>query len=497
MNPGIGGGTVAQRAIRAVAWGYGGTVLRMVMQVGAQAVLARLLGPQEFGVFAALMLLASVAVLAADLVSAPIIQTPELSPEQLRFACACQLIGSVLVALLVMCCLPIYTGLFPMQPHLGLGLALMALGTLATGLSGVALSMLRRKLRYKEIQLTQLFGYFVGYVLVGIPLGLLGFNSFLVLVVAWLVQSLISSVLLFVYERHSLALSFDFKSHRSFLKFGAQISFGNISNWFSSSLDRVLVTKYGSPVDIGYYNTMLNLMMTPVVQLASSLNTVAFSVSAQASEQGRREGALAYLNLTALSFFMLYGVVASFPSSMVELIYGARWLGGSAYIEPFCMAAVGFAVGAAANAILTSTGKGAAVAYVQTGTAVAMFIAVLLSVKASVLAAAYWVAALYLLRALWLSALSLKHVGVAPSELLRLLGIPIVLVALQIFLAKTVHQYLGIAHPLVGLLIATLSALLVFAISVRWRERLFCPPSVRLLSSLLQRLIIKKNYQKA
>ena len=487
MSASDGGETIGKRAARAVAWGYGGTAVRMAMQVGAQAILARLLGPQEFGIFAALMLLASVAVLAADLVSAPIIQAAELSETQLHFACACQFLGSVLVAALVMACLPICQRIFPNQSGLPLGLALMAAGTLFTGLSGVALSLLRRKLRYKEIQLTQLIGYFAGYVLIAIPLGLLGFHTFHVLVVAWLAQAVISSLLLFYYEPHSLKMSFDAGAHWGFLKFGVQISLGNLANWLSSSLDRLLVAKFGSPVDIGYYNTMLNLLMTPVVQVAASLNTVAFSVSSQASPEARREGAQTYLNLTALTCMVLYGALASFPSSLVSLIYGERWLSAAAYVEPFCLAAVGFAVGAAANAILTSTGKGAAVALVQTASAVLMLLAISLAVQSSVVAAAYWVAAVYALRALGLSVLSLKHVGASSVELARLLGVPILLSAGQTLLARLLVHSLELRHPLAQLGLAGLSATVILLATLQWRQYLLPAATGTVLTRLLTR----------
>ena len=497
MSASDGGETLGKRAMRAVAWGYGGTAVRMAMQVGAQAVLARLLGPQEFGIFSALMLLASVAVLAADLVSAPIIQAAELSPAQLRFACACQFVGSVFVAGLVMACLPLCQRIFPDEAGLGLGLALMAAGTLFTGLSGVALSLLRRKLRYKEIQLTQLIGYFAGYVLVAIPLGLLGLHTFHVLVVAWLAQALISSLLLFYYEPHSLKMSFDARAHWAFLKFGVQISWGNLANWLSSSLDRVLVAKLGSPADIGYYNTMLNLLMTPVAQVAASLNTVAFSVSSQASVERRREGAQTYLNLTALTCALLYGALASFPSSLVSLIYGARWPGASAYVEPFCLAAVGFAVGAAANAVLTSTGKGAAVALVQTASALLILLAVLVTVRHSVVAAAYGVAGVYVVRALGLSLLSLKHVGASSVELLRLLGIPILLSAGQTVLARLLAHSLALTHPLAQLGLAGLGATIVLLATLQWRQHLLPPGTGALLTRLLKRRPGSKLSEKA
>ncbi|MCV2370152.1 oligosaccharide flippase family protein [Paucibacter oligotrophus] len=480
--------SLTKRAMRAVAWGYGGTFVRMAMQLGAQAVLARLLGPAEFGVFAALMLLAAVAVLAADLVSAPIIQSADLTAEQLAFACACQLFGSLLVAILVMACLPFYRAMFPLLDDIGLGLAFMAAGTLVTGLSGVSLSLLRRHLRYREIQTAQVAGYFAGYILLAIPLALAGFKTYQVLVLAWLGQAVVSSALLYAAERHAWTLSFSVRANAKFLTFGAQISLGNIGNWLASSGDRVLVTKFAGPVEIGYYNTMLNLLMTPVVQLAASLNTVAFSVAAQSSQETRRRGALAYLNLTAMVACLLYGVFFAFPESFVALIYGPRWLGGAAFVQPFCLAAVGFAIGAAANAVLTSTGKGSAVAMVQAATACLLLIAVFVALRSSVLLAAQWMAGVYLLRAIALTLLSLRHVGAGLAGGLTIIALPLFWLCVQVLLARQVADVLALQQALVRMLLSLGAGCLMLGLALALRRQVFLHDAQLLLTRLLARL---------
>ncbi|WP_163078624.1 hypothetical protein, partial [Acinetobacter baumannii] len=76
--------------------------------------------------FSALMLLIGVSVLAADLVSAPVIQAPVLDAATVRFACALQWLGSALVALLSLACLPWYTSAFPQAEGLGWSLVMVA-----------------------------------------------------------------------------------------------------------------------------------------------------------------------------------------------------------------------------------------------------------------------------------------------------------------------------------------------------------------------------------
>lgn len=434
-----------KRAVRAVAWGYGGSLARMLVQIGAQAVLARLLGPQEFGVFAALMLLIGVSVLAADLVSAPVIQMPALSANALRFACAVQWLGSGVVALLSLASLPLFQQGFPQAVGLEWSLALVAVGIFITGWGGVSLSLLRRELRYREIQLAQLAGYVVGYVVVAVPLALAGHHTHHVLVLAWLAQSTVSTAMQYAWARYPIAAGFHFEGWRRFLRYGAEVSVGNVANWLSTSVDRLLVARHAAPVDIGYYNTMLNLMSTPVNQLSSSLSTVAFSVSAQADAPSLRRGTVIYLHASTLLFGLLYAVFASAPELWIHLIYGPRWLDGAVFLTPFCVAAASFGLAAAANAVLTSGGSAGSSAVSQVATAAFVGITVASLLQLSVVWAAWGVAAVYLARAVLLAWLSLRRVGEGAAALLLTVGVPTVLALGQV----------GIARAVSGLIVST------------------------------------------
>ncbi|MFX7796895.1 hypothetical protein ABTK29_18735, partial [Acinetobacter baumannii] len=81
---------------------------------------------------------------------------------------ALQWLGSALVALLSLACLPWYTSAFPQAEGLGWSLVMVAVGIFVTGWGGVSLSLLRRDLRYREIQLSQLGGYVGGYLLIAV-----------------------------------------------------------------------------------------------------------------------------------------------------------------------------------------------------------------------------------------------------------------------------------------------------------------------------------------
>ncbi len=466
----------------AVGWGYSGTLVRMGLQIAAQSVLARVLGPKEFGVFAVLMLAGGVAVVFSDWVSAPVIRAKRLTGEEISFALGCQLCGSFLAMVLVLACLPICQSLFPVESGLNWAVAMMAAGAAITGMGGLSLSLLRRELRYREIHTAQIAGYFVGYVLVGIPVAVFESRSFVALAIAWLVQAGVTSLLLYRAAPHALKASFKHAEHHQFLRFGGQITLGNLGNWVANSCDRLLVASTASAADIGLYNTILNLMMTPVVQLAASLNTVAFSAAAQAGSLARERGSVAYLSLTTLVAALLYGTITAFPASLVTLLYGLDWLDAAALLTPFSIAAVSFAIGAAANAVLTSTGMGFVVAIVQVTSAVTMFIAVWAALYDSLLAAAYSLCIVYALRAGALVVLALRHIGAKQAQSLRLLGVPLALASIQVLFVRAIAESFSFHSIWSQFSLAALSFAIVIVGAMRFRRFLF-PPEVQALLS--------------
>ena len=62
------------KSIRAAGWGYLGSIVRLVVQILAQIVLARLLGPNDYGLFAIGVILVSLTFLFSDVASSALIQ---------------------------------------------------------------------------------------------------------------------------------------------------------------------------------------------------------------------------------------------------------------------------------------------------------------------------------------------------------------------------------------------------------------------------------------
>src|SRR5450759_1282685 len=195
------------RALNATAWGYAGTALKLVMQVGVQIVLARLLGPGEYGLFAIGVMVVSFALYFCDVTSSALIARQDINAQEIRFAFTWQMIVSLIVTVLVML-LAQPISIFVNEPHAEEVIKILGFVCAFNAIGGVSLPLLRHNLNFKAIQIAQVAGYFIGYVLVALPYALFVSASVKAIVLAWLVQVLITSAIYLYNAPHSWRPSF-------------------------------------------------------------------------------------------------------------------------------------------------------------------------------------------------------------------------------------------------------------------------------------------------
>lgn len=179
---------LVERSVVATLWGGFGAVLRLVVQVVAQIVLARLLGPDQYGLFAIGVIVVSFSSFFSDIgVAYGLIQKRSVSDADIAFVFGWQIVMGVAVAAAVLLLGEPIAALFN-EPRVVPVVHWLAVVCLLNALAAVSLNLLKRNLDYRTLSLTQAIAYFAGYVVVGIPLALAGWAVW-ALVAAWLVQA--------------------------------------------------------------------------------------------------------------------------------------------------------------------------------------------------------------------------------------------------------------------------------------------------------------------
>ena len=239
---------LAASAISGVRWNYigGGSASLCSLVIGI--ILARILGPRPYGqVIIASTIFGFINLFVDGGFGQALTQRASIDHADIRKTFTCQVGIGVFTTALVYLLAPWIAVRFhdPSAVHVVQAMSLM-MTIQSTGL--VSAALLRRAMSFKVIQYARLSSYLFGFVVVGIPLATHGAGVWS-LVLAYLAQCLLNSVLVYFAVRHSLVPLFALPG-RAITSFGGAIIANNVANWGHSNLDNIAVLHLG-PAALG------------------------------------------------------------------------------------------------------------------------------------------------------------------------------------------------------------------------------------------------------
>ena len=435
---------IPNSAFSAVKWNYAGNLGRAAIQFLIGIVLARLLGPEPFGLVAVASLILGLGALFADFgLASALVQRKDITAHDVRYVFTLQaLFGLLLTLILELCTGPIAA--FFRRPDAVAVLHAMFLMFFFQGLGQTSFALLRRRLDFKRLQIAQLVSYLLGYVAIGLPLAFWGMGVWS-LVIAQLSQTVLATVIAYALVRHSVLPTFKGRTD-GFLQFGLTVTLTNLNNWGLACLDTVVIGRLFSTVQLGLYNRAFSLVAMPTYNIVSSIQNVLFSASARMQDDTERLRrtyltSLGVIGLVCLPIFM---VVAAIAHRMIAGVYGAAWLDAVPILVPIALAMPFSALMGLGGPVMSGAGRVNYEMRIQ-------FVSLL-----AYLPLLYWAAHLTVVVVAW---------AVLASYVLRFFLIT--QVTLQLLHARWVDVLIALAGPLA---IGTACAALAYGIDVVLRD---------------------------
>lgn len=348
--------TLASSALSGIRWNYLGGIVASLCSLASGVVLARILGPKPFGQVIIAMTIYSFLNLFVDGgFSQALIQKQTLSQHDIRRTFTCQVGIGIFTTALVYLCAPWIARLFhdPTSVHVIQVMSLL-ITIQATGL--VSTALLRRDLRFKEVQFAYLTSYICGYLAVGIPLAIYGAGVWS-LVSACIAQCTLNSVLLHSAAKHSMAPLFAFPD-RSITSFGGIMIANNIVNWGHLNLDNIAASRLG-PIALGLYGRGCNFAYQPVNTVVTGLQSVLLSSAARSQEKHKvmRDLTLAVIGIVFGILGAAYATFALAPDTVIIGLYGNKWLALIPLMVPLALSMPIFGVHCLLGPILCGLGR--------------------------------------------------------------------------------------------------------------------------------------------
>ena len=351
------GSDINQKSVSAVKWAAMGTVAMFGLQLVTQVLLARLLGPESYGLFAMGLLVMTFSNFLADFgFSWGLVQNQTLSEEDVRFTVTWQAITGLAAMALLFFIAP-WVAVYFKEPRIGPVIAWMSLTCVLNALTATGSGLLRRQLDFRALNIIQLTSYIVGYLMIGLSMAYAGAGVW-TLVAAWLGQAATALLLTYARTRFSLRPLLWYEGARRSTHVGLTVFLTNLCNWFLNNLDRVFLGRFLAAHAVGVYAVGYNLANTPNGLFLNALQPAFLATGAKLQDDLPRlrdmyVSVLATIWIVILPLFVLLAVTAP---ALIGVLYGAVWQESGIVLAILALAMPAYITWGMSTPILWNTG---------------------------------------------------------------------------------------------------------------------------------------------
>lgn len=459
----------SSRVRRGMTWSTTSNLLLRLGNLGVSMIVARLISPTEFGVFAvALTVWAICGTMAEFGLGTDLVRSRD--PERrIPTVTTLGLITSGMLAATMFLFAPLIAQAFESPASTNV-IRVMSISMLVFGLSIVPGAMLQREIRQGHLFAANAAGL-VASTSVMITLAVSGFGP-MSLAIGQVVGQTTIVIIQFVITRVGLHLGFDHAIAKESVAFCLPLALANMLSWVLLSVDNLIVSRVAGTTMLGYYALAFNISSWPMSAVGQSIRVVALPALAHLETPQIRTRVVHTLSGPLWTVSAFLGVcLAALAVPTVALLYGPKW-------APAATALVGLGVFGGIRVVfdllatfLIAAGHTKDVLVVQVVWLLAMVPGMWFGIQRFGLAGAGWAhVAVAVIVVLPAYLVCLHRAGVRPLAFMQD-AVPAVAVALPTyFIISWISQQFE--HPFVSLAVGGLTATAIFTLAVgRWTLR--------------------------
>ena len=329
--------SLKNKTVKGLGWSALDNAARYGMQFMIGIVLARLLSPDDYGL---LGLVGIVTVVCTALVNGgfttALIRKKNATEEDYNTVFICNLTMSLLLYGVTFLCAPLIADFFSREELTPL-VRVSSLGLIIGALGMVQQTRLTKRIDFKtQTKITIVATALSG--IVGIGMALTGFGVW-ALVGQQLTSQIISTILLYIYNRWLPCLRFSIESFHELFGFGWKMMVSILLDAVWKELNQVVVGKFYNPATLGQYTRAKHYAQLFSQNLTAVMERVTYPVLSSIQDDKERMVSV-YRRMIRTSMFIT--TVALFTLSAVSepLIYcmiGPKWHEASTYLPLICI----------------------------------------------------------------------------------------------------------------------------------------------------------------
>lgn len=318
--------SLSARTAAAGRWQIASVASQALAQLAAIAVLARLVGPEEYGVVA----VASIAIAFGSLISdagiAPaLVQRTDLTREHIGAAFSASLLFGLLLSGAVWFIAPATAQFFD-TPSVTPLLRLYCWTFVLTGGGNVAVSLLERRLDFRSVTTADVASYVGGYVPIAIVLALHGYGA-AALIGGQLTQAFLRTAIAYGIVRHPVTPFFAPGALKDLLRFGTGNTLMRVLNVAANRIDYVIAGRMLGMGALGLYERAFRMMDIPGTLVGNAVARVLFPAMSTIQTDRARLAKAYFLGLGLVQLLLIPVTVLLLviAPELVVVVLGSEW----------------------------------------------------------------------------------------------------------------------------------------------------------------------------
>lgn len=348
---------IKEQTLTGVKWGtidkFSSTAIQFLIGI----VLARLLSPEDFGTVGLLSIFFAISNVFAD----GGFYTAVIRKKELSFSDCCtvfyyNLVVNIICYIVLFFCAPLIADFFHMPILISI-LRVYALNLIIGAFSSIHFAILTRNVDFKKPAIIHVSCNIISGI-VGISLAYNGWGVW-ALVYSYLCSSLIAVFLANIMSPWHPKLLFSKKSFKELFAFGGNMLLSKLVNTIFSHLTSILIGRFYSPKDLGYYSKGQSLANMPGTFLFNIVGSVTMPILSKMQDDDdlllrvyRK-----YIKVCSIIIFYMMFLLFAIGKPTIIFLYGEKWIPSIIFFQIFCLSSMFYHIHAINVNLLLAKGR--------------------------------------------------------------------------------------------------------------------------------------------
>jgi teichuronic acid exporter len=305
-------------------WSFTDNILQQVFNFIVGIILARILMPEEFGLLGILTVFMTLSNVFVDGgFSAALINKKDTTEEDYNTVFYTNIVISILIYILIFFTSR-YIAVFFNNPEIEGLLKIIGLNVLLVSFSVIHRTMVVKSLNFRILTLVSLISVFISAAC-AIYMAYNGFGVYS-LVYRLIIGEAMTVILFWILNKWRPKFIFSKKSFNELFNYGVNLFLSNLLNKLHTNIYFILIAKYFSPIQLGYYTRANSFNELASINISSTINRVSFSTLSKNDDKLDRFNKFIFFQnvnylLTSISMAMLFFA----SKEIILLLLSNKW----------------------------------------------------------------------------------------------------------------------------------------------------------------------------